>query len=86
MWPAGRKIPRSDIEKAYDSLLREELWFCMRESGVAEKYVRLVYDMYESSMTLVGCAVIVKDGFKLDGRLHQGLPHSPSLFATVLTD
>ena len=24
-------------EKAYDRLLREELWFCMRESGQADK-------------------------------------------------
>ena len=36
-------------------VLREELLFCMRESGVAEKYVRLVQDMYESNMTVVRC-------------------------------
>lgn len=28
-----------DLEKAYDSLPREELWYCMRKSGVAEKYM-----------------------------------------------
>ena len=27
----------------------EELWYCMRKSRVAEKYVRLVQDMYEES-------------------------------------
>ena len=40
---------------------REELWFCMRESGVAEKYVRLVQDKYESNMTVVRCTVGVTD-------------------------
>ncbi|MCJ8736375.1 hypothetical protein PDJAM_G00257640 [Pangasius djambal] len=32
---------------------REELWYCMRKSGVAEKYVRVVQDMYERSRTVV---------------------------------
>ncbi|KAK3562480.1 hypothetical protein QTP86_034595 [Hemibagrus guttatus] len=46
-----------DLEKAYDRVLREELWYCMRKSGVAEKYVRVVQDMYERSRTAVRCAV-----------------------------
>ncbi|KAK3533866.1 hypothetical protein QTP70_032986 [Hemibagrus guttatus] len=46
-----------DLEKAYDRVPREELWYCMRKSGVAEKYVRVVQDMYERSRTVVRCAV-----------------------------
>ncbi|KAK3568742.1 hypothetical protein QTP86_016300 [Hemibagrus guttatus] len=42
-----------DLEKAYDRVPREELWYCMRKSGVAEKYVRVVQDMYERSRTCV---------------------------------
>ncbi|KAK3542853.1 hypothetical protein QTP70_005435 [Hemibagrus guttatus] len=41
-----------DLEKAYDRVPREELWYCMRKSGVAEKYVRVVQDMYERSRTM----------------------------------
>ena len=33
-----------DLEKAYDRVLREELWYCMRKSGIEEKYVQLVQD------------------------------------------
>ena len=42
-------------------------------------YVRLVQDMYESSMTVVKCAVGVTGGFKVDGGLHQGSALSPLL-------
>ncbi|KAK3553841.1 hypothetical protein QTP70_012189 [Hemibagrus guttatus] len=47
----------TDLEKAYDRVPREELWYGMRKSGVAEKYVRMVQDMYERSRTVVRCAV-----------------------------
>ncbi|KAK3529355.1 hypothetical protein QTP70_029327 [Hemibagrus guttatus] len=45
--------------KAYDRVPREELWYCMRKSGVAEKNVRVVQDMYERSRTVVKCAVVM---------------------------
>ncbi|KAK3550648.1 hypothetical protein QTP70_002351 [Hemibagrus guttatus] len=48
-----------DLEKAYDRVPREELWYCMRKSGVAERYVRVVQDMYERSRTVVRCAVVM---------------------------
>ncbi|KAI5094295.1 hypothetical protein C0J45_16019 [Silurus meridionalis] len=48
----------ADIEKAFDRVPREELWYCMRKSGVSEKYVRVVQDMYDLDcgiFTLVLC-------------------------------
>ncbi|KAK3521029.1 hypothetical protein QTP86_001514 [Hemibagrus guttatus] len=48
-----------NLEKAYDRVPREELWYCMRKSGVAEKYVRVVQDMYERSRTVLRCAVVM---------------------------
>ena len=36
-----------DLEKAYGKVPREEVWYCMRKSGLAEKYVRIVQDMYD---------------------------------------
>ncbi|KAK3560574.1 hypothetical protein QTP86_010913 [Hemibagrus guttatus] len=34
-----------DLEKAYDTVPRKELWYCLGKSGVAEKYVRVVQDI-----------------------------------------
>ena len=31
-----------DLEKAYDRVSREELWYCMRKSGIVEN----MYDLY----------------------------------------
>ncbi|KAK3508380.1 hypothetical protein QTP70_025786, partial [Hemibagrus guttatus] len=73
-----------DLEKAYERVPREELWYCMRKSGVAEKYVRVVQDMYERSRTVVRCAVGQTEEFKVEVGLHQGSALSPFLFAMVM--
>ncbi|KAK3506365.1 hypothetical protein QTP70_000586 [Hemibagrus guttatus] len=73
-----------DLEKAYDRVPREELWYCMRKSGVTEKYVRVVQDMYERSRTVVRCAVGQTEEFKVEVGLHQGSALSPFLFAMVM--
>ena len=43
-------------KKAYDRVPREKVWYCMRKLGVAEKYVRIVQDVYEDSTAAVRCA------------------------------
>ncbi|KAK3544182.1 hypothetical protein QTP86_006029 [Hemibagrus guttatus] len=73
-----------DLEKAYDRVPREELWYCMRKSGVAEKYVRVVQNMYERSRTVVRCAVGQTEEFNVEVGLHQGSALSPFLFAIVM--
>ena len=73
-----------DLEKAYDRAPREELWYCMRKSGVTEKYVRVVQDMYGSCKTVVRCAMGVTEEFRVEVGLHQGSALSPFLFAIVM--
>ena len=69
-----------DLEKAYDKMPREEVWYCMRKSGLTEKYVRIVQDMYDDSITTVRCAVGVIEGFEVKVGLHQGSALSTVLF------
>ena len=51
-----------DLDNAYDKVPREEVRYCMRKSGLAEKYV-----MYDDRTTAVRCAVGVTEGFEVHG-------------------
>ena len=73
-----------DLEKAYDRVLREELWYCMRKTGIVKKYVQLVQDMYEGSETVVRCAAGTTKSFKVKVGLHQGSALSQFLFAMIM--
>ena len=73
-----------DLDTAYDRVPRKELWYCMRKSGLVEKYVRLVHNMYEGSETVVRCAVRTTESFKVKVGLHQGSASSPFLFAVIM--
>ena len=72
------------LEKAYDRVPREELYWCMRDKGVPEKYIRLVKDMYHQCETVVRCAAGTSEPFAVEVGLHQGSAFSPSLFAIMI--
>ena len=73
-----------DQEKAYGRVPREELWYCMKKSGIVEKYVRLVQDMYEESETVVRCALGPTESFKVKVGLHHGSALCLFLFAVIM--
>ena len=73
-----------DLEKAYDRVPREEMWFCLRASGVPECYVNAVQDMYNGCLTAVKSVVGVTEYFKVEVGLHQGSALSPFLFAVLM--
>ena len=60
-----------DLEKAYDRVPREEIWRCMRERNVPEKYVKLIQDMYRGCQTKVRSAAGESGSFNVDVGLHQ---------------
>ncbi|XP_063843263.1 uncharacterized protein LOC135090455 [Scylla paramamosain] len=57
---------KGGLEEAYDRVPREELWYCMKCSGVAEKYAKVVKDMYENNVTAVRCAAGMTEGFEVE--------------------
>ena len=72
-----------DLEKAYDRVPREELWRCLREKMVLEKYVRLIKEMYRDAKTKVRSGVGTTEGFEVKVGLHQGSALRHFLFNIV---
>ena len=73
-----------DLEKAYDRVPREELYGCMRDKGMSEKYIRLVNDMDHQCETVVRGAAGTSEPFALEVGLLQGSAFSPFLFAIMM--
>ena len=73
-----------DLEKAHDRVPRQEVWRCLREQGVPEKYVRLLKDSYEDARTQVKTSIILMGKITVRVGLHQGSSLSPYLFDMIL--
>ena len=54
-----------DLDKAYDRVPREELWYCMRKSGMAQKIYATCTGYVRASETVVRCAVGTTESFKV---------------------
>ena len=73
-----------DMEKAYDRVPREEVYWCLRKRSVSEKLVRVIKALYQDSRTTVQCGAGATVTFSGKVALHQGSVLSPFLFALVV--
>ena len=73
-----------DLEKAYDRVPRQEVWRCLREKLVPEKYIRLIKEMYRDVKATVRSSVGETDSLEVKVGLHQGSTLSPFLFNVVM--
>ena len=73
-----------DLEKAFDRVPRDILWWSLRELGVEESIVRVVKSMYVGSTTAVKLRNGVSERFEVKVGVHQGSVFSPLLFIIVL--
>ena len=66
-----------------DNVPREELWRCLREKMVPEKYVRLIKEMPRDVKVRVRSGVGTTESFEVKVGLHQGSALSPFLLNIV---
>jgi Reverse transcriptase (RNA-dependent DNA polymerase) len=75
-----------DLEKAYDKIPRNIMWWALKRKLVPTKYVTLIKDMYTNVMTCVRACDGESDTFPIKIRLHQESALSPYIFTLVMDE
>ena len=75
-----------DLEKAYDRVPRDELWWSLRRNGVPAVYVDIIMDIYQDCRASVICEAGEGEGFNVGVGLHQGSALSPLLIILLLDE
>jgi hypothetical protein len=75
-----------DLEKAYDKVPRNIMWWALQKHKVSIKYITLIKDMYDNVVTSVRTSNRDTNDFPINIRLYQGLALSPYLFALVMDE
>ena len=73
-----------DLEKAYDRVPRELIWWSLRKKGIPEQYVAMIQDMYQDTQTGVKTRCATTEYFDIEVGLHQRSALSPLLFIIVM--
>jgi hypothetical protein len=75
-----------DLEKVYDKVPRNVMWWALQKLKVSSKYITLIRDMYDN----IVISVRTSDGDTNDFPINIGLHHwstlSPYLFALVMDE
>src|SRR2546425_2219059 len=73
-----------DLEKAFDRVPREVLWWALRHVGVEEWMVNVIKSLYEGVTTAVKRNGEESESFEVKVGVHQGSVLSPILFNIVM--
>lgn len=73
-----------DLEKAYDTIPRDLIWYCLRLRQVPEIYIDIIKDMYKDCMTQVFTNVGETEEMEIEVGLHQGSALSSLLFIIIM--
>jgi Reverse transcriptase (RNA-dependent DNA polymerase) len=75
-----------DLEKAYDKIPRNIMWWALKRKLVPTKYVTLIKDMYTNVVTCVRTCDGESDTFPIKIGLHQGSALSSYIFTLVMDE
>ena len=75
-----------DLEKTYDRVPRDLLWWALKKNVVPLKYVSIIRDVYEGVVTNVRTCGGLTDEFSVTIGVYQGSTLSPFLFAIVMDE
>jgi len=79
-----------DLEKAYDRVPRQVIWWALRRQGVGERLVEAVQTLYRDSKSAVrittNAGTKMGTQFEVAAGVHQGSVLSPLLFISVMEE
>jgi hypothetical protein len=75
-----------DLEKEYDKIWRNILWWALEKHKVLAKYTTLIKNMYDNIVTSVRTSDGDTDDFPFKIELHQGSALSPYFFDLVMDE
>jgi hypothetical protein len=75
-----------DLEKAYDKVTRNIMWWALQKHKVSTKYITLIKNMYDNVVTSVRTSDRDTNNFPINIGLYQGSALSSYLFALVMDE
>jgi hypothetical protein len=75
-----------DLEKTYDKVTKNVMWWALQKHKVSTKYITLIKDMYDNIVTSVQTSDRDTNDFPINIGLHQGSALSLYLFALVMDE
>jgi hypothetical protein len=75
-----------DLQKAYDKVPRNVMWWVLQKHKVSTKYITLIKDMHDNVVISVRRSDGDTNDFPINIGLHQGSALSPYLFALVMDE
>ena len=73
-----------DLEKAYDRLSRELIWYSLRRKGVLEAYINIIRDMDAGCKTNVMTSAGKTKGIEIEVGLLHGSALTPLLSVIII--
>ncbi|KAI8524935.1 hypothetical protein RHMOL_Rhmol13G0188400 [Rhododendron molle] len=75
-----------DLEKAYDRVPRDIIWWVLERKRVTKGYIEVIRDMYDGAVTTIRSPVGEMDEFSITVGLHEGSALSPYLIALFMDE
>jgi hypothetical protein len=75
-----------DLEKTYNKVHRNIMWWALQTHKVSIKYIIIIKDMYDNVVTSVRTSDRDTNDFSINIGLRQGLVLSPYLFVLVMDE
>ncbi len=74
-----------DLEKAYDRVPRDLIWWALRKKNIPEAYITIIkYILYKATKTRIKTLCGLTQYFNIEVGLHQGSTLSPLRFIIIM--